>query len=136
REEGRDVPLGDIYDVEASARRAGKGEVLELAELRRVGRTLLALQGLASTVLGWPEELPVLQGHVGRISLDPGLVDTLREGFDEQGRLSARLWPELGELRERIAGLHTAIRRTLEELLRDEGLADVLQDAYVTQRRD
>ncbi len=136
REAARDVPLGDVADIAPSSRRAEKGEVLDLAELRRVGRTLAGLQRLASTVLGWPESLPVLQGEAGRIALDPGLVDTLREGFDEQGRLSARLWPELGELRERIAALHTAVRRVLDEMLRDEGLADVLQDAYVTQRRD
>src|SRR5688572_2596229 len=99
REAERDVPLGDVSDIEGAARKAAKGEILDLAELRRVGGTLLALQRLASTVLGWELELPVLQEECGKIGIDGGLVATLAEAFDEQGRLSAAQWPELGELR-------------------------------------
>jgi len=136
REMAREVPVGDVGDIGDIALRAAKGEVLDLSDLHAVGHTLTALSRLERTVKGWEEDLPVLEGLAAGIVLDPGTVVLLEDAFDETGALSSHTWPVLGELRKRIIDLHAAIRHTLDELLRDEDLQDLLQDHFVTLRRN
>jgi DNA mismatch repair protein MutS2 len=136
RESAREVPVGDVGDIGDAASRAAKGEVLDLHDLQAVGHTLSALRHLERSVSGWDEDLPVLQGLAASIVLEPRTVALLEDTFDETGALSAITWPVLGELRKRITDLHASIRHTLDELLRSDDLQDLLQDHFVTLRRE
>jgi len=136
RDTGRELPVGDVGDIADLVFRAAKGEVLDLSELQEVGHTLGALRALERTVSGWEDELPVLRGLAAEIVLDPSTVALLEDAFDETGALSSHTWPVLGDLRKRIADLHASIRHTLDELLRDEALQDLLQDHFVTLRQE
>jgi DNA mismatch repair protein MutS2 len=135
-EEGGSVPVGGIEDVGGPIDRAVRHAVLEKDELRQVARALDASNRLADALLGADEEVPALKAIAPRLQVDRGVVDALAAAFDETGELSARTYPVLGELRERVAGLHHAIRRTLEDLVKGDTLADALQDRFVTQRGD
>lgn len=130
------VPVGGVQDVREALRRAGKGGVLDGDELRSVGRTLESLDQLGSYLLGTDHDVPVLSALAPGLAIERTVIDTLRDAFDDQGQLSARMWPVLGELRGRIASLHTTIRRRLDELVKGDELTDVLQDRFVTQRGD
>ncbi len=134
--DGAWIPVGEVADVREPAGRAGRGAVLEGPELRLTGRTLEALDRLADHLLSAEADIPRLRATAGGLSVDRGVTAALVAAFDEQGQLSARTYPELGALRQRIADTHAAIRATLEEMVRSDDLADALQDRFVTQRGD
>ena len=133
-EEGATIPVGGVGDVAALVERAGRGVPLDGGELRDVGAALAALDRLQRWLAGRAEEAPHLWARAERIAVDAGLLDTLRRAFDETGALSGEAWPELADLRERLAGLRASIRRTLDELVRGDALAHALRDRYVTER--
>lgn len=135
-QEGRDLPVGEVADIRAILTGAKKGEVLDGDALRQVRDTADGLDRLRSHCAMDEDDRPTLAGLAEPIVVDPVLQDELLAAFDNLGQLSAHRWPELGELRERINGLHQSIRRTLDSILKDDSFADLLQDTFVTQRRD
>ncbi len=130
------IPLGGVDDVAPEVSRAAKGGVLDVGELRHVGHVLDVLLNLGRWLSDRDDETGPLNVYVGPLSVDAGLVAELRGAFDEQGRLSGRRWPILAELRDRLADLHVAVRRRLDELVKGEELGDALQDRFVTQRSE
>ncbi|MCB9682224.1 MAG: Smr/MutS family protein [Alphaproteobacteria bacterium] len=134
--DGGTVPVGGIDDIDSPLARASKGAVLDKDELRLSGRALVALDQLGGWLLDAPQHAPLLQGLAPSLRVDPQVLDELQRAFDETGELSGRRFPELGALRTRVTELHATIRRTLEEMVKGDTLADELQDRYVTQRGD
>jgi DNA mismatch repair protein MutS2 len=130
------LPIGGVPDLGDAVRRAARGEVLDASILRDAGSGLVAVRHLAHRLAEAADDAPTLHGIGQRISVDPAVGDALSEAFDAYGRLSADVWPELGELRKRTEELHETIRRTLDELVKGDTLADLLQDKFVTQRGD
>lgn len=132
----RTLHVAGIHDVARDVDATAKGGVLEVPELRAIGDTLLAMEDLGEQLLDAGDLAPVL-GRLGAplpVGLD--LTGELRDAFDRTGQLSGERYPELAELRRRIADLHGSIRATLEELVTGDSLADMLQDRFVTQRAD
>ncbi len=129
-------PVGGIGDPEEAIGRAARLAVLEGSELREIGATLAAMHDVARALGDPPVALTALARYRAPLEIDAGLRRLLGEAFDPTGALSALVWPELGRMRERIAQLHQGVRRTLEELVRGEELADALQDRFITQRGD
>lgn len=130
------IPVGGVLDVADAVRSASKAAVLEKADLRAVGRTLEQLHQLADWLQGCEANLPWLAGLVPVLAVDAGARDTLVRAFDPMGDLSAAAFPELSYLRQRIQDLHVAVRRTLEQIVSSDEMADALQDRFVTQRGD
>lgn len=134
--EGMDLPVGEVADIRALLVGATKGEVLDITALRQVRDTAEGLDRLRSACAMGMDDRPLLAEMAAEIYVDPMLQDELLAAFDNLGQLSAHRWPELGELREAISGLHASIRKTLDNILKDDSFADLLQDSFVTQRRD
>ncbi len=131
-EQGRRLPIGGVGDVCMHTERASRGVVLEPVDLIAVRDSLEALEALKAWVVEADAEH--LRALVDPIALDWELVSRLKQSFDEAGELSAVAYPGLAELRGRIASLKARIRSTLDELIRGDGLADALQDRYITER--
>lgn len=132
--DGARLPVAGVEDERVPVARAAKGSILDVGEIRRLGVTLdqvLRLDRWLADV-----DAPVLSQERDALAVDADVAQRLVDAIDDQGRLSARAYPTLGGLRERVASLHASIRRTLEELVRGDALADVLQDRFVTQRGD
>lgn len=136
RDEGEHLPIGGVSDIAEPVRGAAKSRVLEGPELKQIGETLGALRDLAWFLVKNAEEAPVLWTLGERILVDDVLADELLVAFENTGELSARTYPELGELRQRINDLHSGIRETLSRLLKSDDLKDLLQDTFVTQRNE
>jgi DNA mismatch repair protein MutS2 len=135
-ERGVDPPIGAIEDIAVEAIRAEKGELLTGQDLRRAGLTLGALRDLAWFFARHDELVPRLADRAAEILVDDATADDLLVAFENDGTLSSRTYPELGELRRHIADLHTNVRETLHGLLRDTDMRELLQDDFVTQRND
>lgn len=130
------LPVGGVDDVAPLIERAGKGGILDKAELRHAAFVLDALVRLGHWLGDRHVDAPGLHRFVPDLTLDRDLVAELASAFDETGELSGHRWPHLRDLRERVADLHVAIRRRLEELVKGDELGEALQDRFVTQRGD
>lgn len=130
------VPTSAVGDVGDAVVRASKAAMLDKAELRAVGSTMRGLDDLANFLLSADADLPVLRELAPPLQQDRMVMLTLIDAFDPTGDLSVAAYPILGELRDRIQHLHASIRRTLDELVHGDELAEALQDRYVTQRGD
>ena len=135
-EHGVPVPVGGIRDIRTTAKGASKGEVLDRDALREAAGTLWALRELEATLSAYSDDAPTLAAMAAEIDVPDSLVDLLDGAFDPAGELSAQRWPILQQLRSSIASLHREVRDTLDRLVGGDELAEVLQDRFVTQRRD
>lgn len=133
-EAGDSLPVGGVGDIAAWMHRAGRGSVLEIDELRSIGATLDALRLLRRWMAERADEAPLLWSIAVSIEIDDALTDLLRRSFDSAGELSGTEYPVLDELRRRVASLQSHIQSTLDELVKGESLAGVLQDRYYTER--
>ena len=129
-------PVGGVEDLQDVVRRASRGEVLDLTELRAARSTLGALTDLRGYVRDNREAAPTLARLGAPIELDRALCTTFHAALDERGELSERTYPHLGELRRRIASLERRVRALMEDLLGSAEYEDHLQDRYVTIRAD
>lgn len=134
-DEQRAPHLAGAVDVGPMARGARKGEILDAPDLVAVGRTCDVLDRAARRLLD-DDAIPVLADLAAGISFDLSLLDVLTESFEPDGRLSARRYPELGDLRKRIHDLHANLRSTLESMAKGAELSDDLQDTFWTVRKD
>ncbi len=130
---GVDTGLGAVVDIRKDTDRAARGEVLDDPELQRAGHSLQGLAQVAS-VFDKVDTAPLLSRVASRIDLDLDVIDLLTTAWDRAGLLSAKRWPQLGELREQINQLHARVRSTLDGLVSGDTLADSLQDRFWTQR--
>ena len=135
-EKGAAVHVASIHDVAELVRGATKSQVLEPAELKEVGDTLLGLEQLGEHLLEHADDAPELARLAAPIALDLDVTAELRDAFDRTGQLSGERYPELAELRRTIQSLHESIRKTLEDLVGGDELSSMLQDRFVTQRGD
>jgi DNA mismatch repair protein MutS2 len=130
------LPIGGVSDIADGVKRASQGAVLDRPTLREAGSTLASLRLVASRLHDFADDAPTLAGFGAQIVVDAGFAADLDAAFDATGQLSAQTYPELASLRRSIADLHDTIRRTLEEMVKGDQFADVLQDRFVTQRGD
>jgi DNA mismatch repair protein MutS2 len=130
------VPVAGIEPVDPLLEAASRGEVLEQADLYDVSATVGALVHLRDFLESNADEAPTLAKWSRAIEVDPALAEMLLRAFDAQGRLSGRTYPELAELRRRVATLEKRIRDELDGMLAAGEFSDLLQDRYVTMRGD
>jgi DNA mismatch repair protein MutS2 len=135
-DDGERVPIGSVQHIAPLLARVAKGAVLEGPELQQIGRTCASLEDLRLYLQDRGEFAPTLARQVMTIEIDSEMTRCLQASFDPHGDLSEQEYPELAQLRIRIRSLHQGIRNTLEELIKGDTLADVLQDRFVTQRAD
>ena len=128
------IPLGGVSDVRALLSRAAKGDVLDGPDLLAAARSLRMLCDTERALDAVAEAAPRLAAIASRIAVDVYLVDELEDSFEPTGQLSHFKYPELAELREAIASLHSQVRTTLDGLVRGDSMADLLQDRFWTLR--
>jgi DNA mismatch repair protein MutS2 len=133
---GTEIPVAGIADISDDVHRASVGQVLDNEVLRRAAHSLKALSDLHILLSKRSEEAPTLAGMASGIDIDPQIAESLFAAFTAQGELCPRRYPQLRELRRRIASIHAEIRATLDELVNGDTLADLLQDRFWTQREN
>ena len=128
------LPLGGCVDLSDMVARASRESVLDLDEVRELVGGVAAVDRLSRWLGTRSARVPALTELAGGLSLPVEFVSLCEEAIDSDGDLSARRWPELGTLRNRVRELARGIRSRLDELVRGDELADHLQDRFVTQR--
>lgn len=133
-EEALSPPLGGVSDIGPLVTEAGRCVSLQREELQELGHGIAALDRLGRWIQSHHTRCPGLARRAEALGLDADLVHWTGAAFEADGELSARAWPLLGTLRDRIVELERGIRDELERLVRGNDLEGVLQDRYVTER--
>ena len=130
------LPLGGVADIRGAVERAEKGGLLEPRELTACAQTLFAFtrtrealaerSGMAPRLAFVGQRLPDLEKLAVRID----------RCFEADGEVSERASPALKEARDRIRGLHRAIKSRLDTLLHDEKFLLNLRESYYTLRNN
>jgi DNA mismatch repair protein MutS2 len=127
------LPLGGLGEVEPHLERAAKGGALEPLALRECAALSRAAARTRAVLVARPEA-PRLGALAADLSADDDLAGRIEEAIEPSGAISDRATPALAGLRERVRGLHRALKSQVEALLGDEVLSRHLRDRYYTIR--
>ncbi|MFL5274366.1 MAG: endonuclease MutS2, partial [Anaeromyxobacteraceae bacterium] len=130
------LPLGTAGAAEEHVDRAAKGGVLEPVALREVAALLRAAERTRDVLEARAAASPLLWAVAEPLEGDERLADRIERSIEPSGAISDRASPELGALRDRVRGLHRALKAHVETLLDDELVQMHLRDQYFTIRND
>jgi DNA mismatch repair protein MutS2 len=130
------LPLGGVADIRGSVERSEKGGLLEPKELTGCAQTLFAFSRTREALNEKSSLVPRLAFVGQRLPDLERLAARIDRCFEADGEISERASPALKEARDRIRGLHRAIKSRLEVLLHDEKFLLNLRESYYTLRNN
>ncbi|CAK9077119.1 unnamed protein product [Durusdinium trenchii] len=129
--EDADLDLDAKLDIRTEVDQCRHGRVLEPPQLQKVSDSIEALLRLRNGLDGASARgvnIPLLMGHCQDIELPDRLLDIMLEAFQEDGELSLKKFPELGQLRERIRELEETCSKVMGEVLSSGKYSTYLSD--------
>ena len=133
-DEGENVPVAMVRDCREEWRLIEQGATLDLHQWVRVADSAVTLQDLHKWLVNHFEVAPGLMGEFRGARVDPVVVDTLRQSFDEAGQLNESYYPSLGRLREKYTRIKRSMDDEVRRLMQDDSITRHLQENYVTER--
>lgn len=133
------APLGGIFDIRASVRRASIGGGLSASELLEVGSTIYGsrrIKKFIEDMVADEVELPLLEDIVHRITPLMELERAIKECIDDNGEVLDTASTTLRTLRHQIRSYESGIRSKLENMIRSSSNQKKLSDAIITIRND
>jgi DNA mismatch repair protein MutS2 len=130
------LPLGMSGAAEDHIDRAAKGGVLEPVALRDCASLLRAAARTRGFLEARAAKSPLLWAVAEKLFGDERLAERIERAIEPSGAISDRASPELAGLRDRVRGLHRALKAQVETLLADDGMQMHLRDRYFTIRDD
>lgn len=134
------APLGGIFDIRASIKRAEIGGMLNASELIEVGSTIYGGRRLKKFIEELIEDaeldLPILSKLVADISPLLELEQSIKRCIGDDGDVLDSASPILRTLRQKIRSLESAVRSKLESLTRTSSTQKMLSDAIITIRNE
>jgi DNA mismatch repair protein MutS2 len=130
------LPLGGVADIRGAVERAEKGGLLEPRELTGCAQTLFAFSRTRQALAEKSGLVPRLAFVGQRLPDLERLAVRIDHCFEADGEISERASPALKEARDRIRGLHRAIKSRLDTLLHDEKFLLNLRESYYTLRNN
>ncbi|UYP08562.1 endonuclease MutS2 [Priestia megaterium] len=134
------VPLGGIFDVRPSVKRAEIGGTLSSNELLDVASTIYAArqvkQFIEQVVEDEDLQLPIITEHIEKLMPLPEVEQTIKMSIDENGTVLDGASDQLRGIRQKLRSTESRIREKLESLIRSSAAQKMLSDAIVTIRNE
>lgn len=134
------VPLGGIFDVRPSVKRAEIGGTLSSNELLDVASTIYAArqvkQFIEQVVEDEDLQLPIIIEHIEKLMPLPEVEQTIKMSIDENGTVLDGASDQLRGIRQKLRSTESRIREKLESLIRSSSAQKMLSDAIVTIRNE
>ncbi|MED3945164.1 endonuclease MutS2 [Priestia aryabhattai] len=134
------VPLGGIFDVRPSVKRAEIGGTLSSNELLDVASTIYAArqvkQFIEQVVEDEDLQLPIITEHIEKLMPLPDVEQTIKMSIDENGTVLDGASDQLRGIRQKLRSTESRIREKLESLIRSSSAQKMLSDAIVTIRNE
>lgn len=128
-------PTFSVDDIDEVLARVGKGAVLSIADILKVGRTLRVSRRLKKaiyTVNGVPILTSMVQGLYDDIDLENRIYDS----FISETEVSDNASADLRSIRIRIRKLNDNVKTKLQSYITSSSYQKYLQDNIITQRGD
>jgi DNA mismatch repair protein MutS2 len=134
------VPLGGIFDVRPSVKRAEIGGTLSSNELLDVASTIYAARQVKQFIEQVVEDeglqLPIITEHIEKLMPLPEVEQTIKMSIDENGTVLDGASDQLRGIRQKLRSTESRIREKLESLIRSSSAQKMLSDAIVTIRNE
>ncbi|GMB07399.1 DNA mismatch repair protein MutS2 [Thermolongibacillus altinsuensis] len=132
------VPLGGIFDIRASVKRAKIGGTLSPHELLDVASTIYASRQMKKFIESLLDDvaLPHLAPYVERMIALPELEQAINHCIDDHGEIMDQASERLRSLRQQLRATEGRIRDKLESIIRSSSAQKMLSDAIITIRNE
>ncbi|WP_078555430.1 endonuclease MutS2 [Bacillus alkalicellulosilyticus] len=133
------APLGGIFDISASVKRAQIGASLNASELLEVQSTTFGARRLKKFIEDLLEnevDIPHLESIVEQIVPLTDLEREITQCIGDHGEVLDSASSELRGIRQQIRSLEAGVRSKLESITRSSNSQKMLSDAIVTIRND
>ncbi len=134
------VPMGGIFDVRPSARRAQIGGMLAAVELMEISSTIRASRILRNFIEDIEAdeviEIPHFISKKETMPVLTGLQHEINNCIDDNGAVLDSASQTLRSIRQSLRAEEGKVRSKLESLIRGSNAAKMLSDALVTIRND
>ena len=127
-------PLGGIRDIRLLLEKAGKGSVLELAEMHQVMSTLYAMRNVKYFFRDLDMPSPILKEWAHSIEILGQLERDLNNTIDEHGNMREDASVELRRIRRELKASQVRIKDKIQSILHDGQYQKMFQDTIVTVR--
>ena len=131
------IPLGGIFDIRDSLKKASIGGILAVQELLEVGSTLRGSRLMREFITGsHSNDLSVLPEWGGRLAVFPGLERELERCLSPEGEVLDSASSKLRSLRSQIKVTQNRVREKLDSMVKSAENSKYLQDPIVSLRND
>lgn len=133
------VPLGGIFDVRPSLKRAQIGGDLSAAELLDIASTIYGGRQIKNFIEAMIEdgvELPILLSFIEQIIPLTELERKIKNCIDDHGHVMDGASDKLRSIRSTLRSAESRIREKLENMTRSSSAQTMLSDAIITIRND
>jgi len=129
-------PISAVSDIHAAVQRSRVGSVLSCSELLRIASVLqgaLRLLRYADTE-NFTTDYPALSAQISRLTSFSDLARRLSDAILDENTVDSGASPALSVIRRKMTGTTEKIREILDEIIRSQTYAKVLQEQLVTMR--
>ena len=133
------VPLGGIFDIRASVKRAKIGGMLNPNELLNIASTIYAgkqIKKFIESMVDDGVELPIIANAVEQLVPLTEIEQTIKICIDDHGEVMDGASDKLRSIRQQLRTSESRIREKLENMIRSSSAQKMLSDAIVTIRND
>lgn len=129
-------PISAISEVHGAIKRSRVGATLSMGELKNIAGVLR----MAGQLIRYADtedfnvQYPALAAHFSRLSAFHDLARRLSDAIIDENTMDSGASPALSVIRRKIAGTTEKIRDILDEIIRSQTYAKVLQEQLVTMR--
>ncbi|TYR82210.1 endonuclease MutS2 [Priestia megaterium] len=134
------VPLGGIFDVRPSIKRAEIGGTLSPNELLDIASTVYAVKQLKQFTEQLLDDediqIPIMYGYIEGLMSLPEIEQAIKMSIDENGTVLDGASDQLRGIRQKLRSTESRIREKLDSLVRSSSAQKMLSDTLVTIRNE
>lgn len=133
------APLGGIFDIRPSLKRAQIGGDLSASELLDIASTIYGGRQIKNFIEGMVEdgvELPILSSYTEQLITLTDLERKIKNCIDDHGHVMDGASDKLRSIRQTLRSAESRIREKLENMTRSSNAQKMLSDAIITIRND
>jgi DNA mismatch repair protein MutS2 len=130
------IPLGGIFDIRETIKRAAIGGILAPPELLEIGSTIRASRLMKEFLVQQTDQSTILAGWGRNLGSFPALERELERCIGPNGEVLDSASPKLHSLRTQIKTYQNRVREKLDSIVHHSDNGKYLQDLIVTMRND
>lgn len=133
------VPLGGIFDIRPSLKRAQIGGDLSATELLDIASTIYGGRQIKNFIESMIEdgiELPILESYISQLITLTDLERKIKNCIDDHGYVMDGASDKLRSIRQTLRSAESRIREKLDSMTRSSSAQKMLSDAIITIRND